>query len=290
MSPICRARRTPAAIAGPTAGGALASIALRLTKAPKPPNLRASAGGPGGRMPRNIFFIFLAFGLVFTGGPAFYYVSSWLRVMEGRGWPTTQAVIQSVAVEDRTSRDSDGRTSYTYYPRIAYSYRVGDRMLRGERIRLTGNAFYNDRDDAVAFVQDYQVGRSVPVVYDPRHPGQSALLVESPPWQILLFVGFGLLWIALSVSFRMSGRGPPKQRLGTCRACGARLPFADHGSIRGQVPANFAAMLPGADGRPCPRCGERDPLNSMRNKPGLIIFIIMFVGIWAVGLYLMFFA
>lgn len=241
-------------------------------------------------MPRNIFFVFMAFGLVFAGGPAFYYVSSWLRVAEGRGWPATQGTILSVDVEDRTSRDSDGHTSYTHYPRIAYAYRVGNRMLRGERIWLTGNDFYNDRADAVAFVQDYEVGQTVPVVYDPRHPGQAALLVENPPWQILLFIAFGLLWIALSIGFRRSGQGPPKQRFGICRSCGARLPFAQHVSTRGLVPADLAALDPRPDGLPCPRCGQRDPLNSLRNKPGLIVFAVAFVGIWAVGLYLMFFA
>jgi len=239
-------------------------------------------------MPRNIFFVFLAFGLALAGGPAFYYVSSWLRVAEGRSWPSAQGRILSIDIEDRTSRDSDGHTSYTYYPRIAYSYRIGNRILRGERIWLTGNDFYNDRADAVAFVQDYEVGQPVPVVYDPQHPGQAALLVESPPWQILLFVAGGLAWIALSIGFRRSGRARPKQRFGICRSCGARLPFEQHASTLSPVPAGIAAPGAGPGGLPCPRCGERDPLNSLRNKPGLIIFAVAFVGIWAIGLYLMF--
>lgn len=132
-------------------------------------------------MPRNIFFVFVAFGLAIAGGSAFYYVSSWLRAAEGRAWPTAEATIRSIDVEDHVSRDSDGSTTSTYYPRIAYSYRVGNRTLQGERIWLTGNAFYNDRADAIAFVQDYQVGQRVPVLYDPEHPGQSALLAENPP-------------------------------------------------------------------------------------------------------------
>jgi hypothetical protein len=59
---------------------------------------------------------------------------------------------------------------------------------------------------------------------------------------------------------------------------------------RGLVPADPAALGPDPGGRPCPRCGAREPLSAMRNKPGLIIFVIMFVGMWAVGLYLIFLA
>jgi len=229
-------------------------------------------------MPRNIFFVFMAVGIIFAVGPTFYYVSSWLRAAEGRGWPSTQGTILSVDVEDRTSRDSDGHTSYTHYPRIAYAYRVGNRALRGERIWLTGNDFYNDRDDAVAFVQDYQVGQTVPVLYDPQRPGQSTLLVENPPWQILLFTAFGLLWIAISMSFRFSGRSASRPRFGTCRSCGTQIPL--------QQPATAGSV----SGYPiCPRCGERNPIKARRYQPGMIVFIIAFAGIWAIGLYLMFF-
>jgi hypothetical protein len=239
-------------------------------------------------MPRNIFYVFLAFGLAIAGGSAFYYASAWLRASEGRGWPTTQGTILSVDVEDRVGGDSDGHNSYTYYPRIAYSYRVGARALRGERIWLTGNAFFNDRADAVAFVQDYQPGQSVPVAYDPEHPGQAALLVENPPWQILLFTAFGLVWTGLSLGFRRRGRGKPRERFGVCRVCGARLPFAKH--ARTLVPGDPATPGAGADGHACTRCGERDPLNSIRNKPVLIVFWVAFASIWLVGLYLVFLA
>lgn len=239
-------------------------------------------------MPRFVFFIFLAIGLAIAGGSGFYYASSWARAAEARDWPAARGVIHSIHVEDHSSRDSDGDTTTTHSPRIAYSYRVGNRTLRGERIWLTGNDFYNDRADAVAFVQDYQVGQSVPVVYDPARPGQSALLVENPPWQILLFTAFGLLWIAAGVGFRRMDAKPAQRRFGTCRSCGARLPFDEHVPMGAHPVAELAGVGPRFAGRSCPRCGGRDPLNSLRNKPGLIVFLVMFFGIWAVLLYLMF--
>jgi len=259
-----------------------------LTERALPPKLPGLGSGGTG-MPRNIFFVFVAFGLAIAGGSAFYYVSSWLRVAEGRSWPTTQGTIRSVNVEDHVSTDSEGDRSYTYYPRIAYSYRVGNRTLQGERIWLTGNAFYNDRADAVAFVQDYSIGQSVPVVYDPEHPGEAALLVENPPWQVLLFTAFGLLWIAIATSFRMEGRGARK-RQASCRSCGAPLPQATTTVYASLVPGE--PPTPGLAGGPqtCPRCGERQPTGATQNKTTLILFLILFFGSWAAGLYAIFLA
>jgi hypothetical protein len=238
-------------------------------------------------MPRKIFLIFLAFGVAIAGGSSFYYAWCWSEVQEGRSWPTTIGTILSTDVEDHTNQDSsNGRSTTIYYPRLSYAYRVGSRALRGERVWLSGEQFYNHREDAEAFVRNYAIGQSVPVVYDPRDPADAALLIVNPPWQVLLFTAFGLLWIALSLYFRLAG--PPKRRFGRCRSCGAVLPFDEHGSVSGALPAGLAAQVPAPGGLPCPRCGRRDPLNSLRNKKGLIAFLVLFVAIWAILLTLMF--
>lgn len=221
-------------------------------------------------MPRGIFLIFLAVGVAIAGGSSLYYAMAWSWVLEGRSWPTAQGTIQAVDVEDRNSGSENSHS--VYYPRLAYTYRVGNRILNGERIWLTGNQFYNHREDAVAFVGQYAVGQKVPVLYDPQDPEEAALLNEAPPWQILLFTAAGLGWIALSLYFRL--RDPvPKRRFGRCRKCGARLPFDEH-------------RPPG--GAPCPRCNQPDPLASWGNRKPLILFFVLFFGIWAVGLYLLF--
>ncbi len=242
-------------------------------------------------MPRNIFFVFLAFGLVIAGAPTVYYVSAWLRVMEGRSWPTVEGRILSVNVEERISRNSDGDRSYTYYPRIAYSYRVGERELRGRRVWLTDNEFYNDRYDAAEFARGYRVGQSVPVSVDPVRPEHAALLIQAPPWQILLFTAVGIGWIWLSVWFRRYGPGGTHERRGTCRSCKVRLPVGEFVAKRTEPASDFHAIgRRRSGGSVCPRCGASNPLNSMRNRPELIIFLAMFFGIWAAILYFVFFA
>jgi hypothetical protein len=239
-------------------------------------------------MPRNIFFIFLAVGIAIAAGSGFYYASNWMRASEARHWPTTRATIEASSVENHVNTDTNGRITYTYYPRIAYTYRVAGRLLHGERIWLTGNDFYNDRAGAVAFVQDYQVGQSVPVIYDPAHPGQPALVVENPPWEVLLATAFGLGWIGLSVWFRRQGSRPMKRRLGVCRSCGARLPFAEFGPTPTLAPVGLTAAPQAGPAHGCPRCGTPNPLNSVRNRSGVIIFLLAIALIWAAGLYLMF--
>ena len=91
-----------------------------------------------------------------------------------------------------------------------------------------------------------------------------------------------------------------KRRYGKCRSCGARLLRSDHVQLdrietveernwdrsgplhRTRSDAHFRHL-------PCPRCGEAEPLRGLRNNPQMIAFVIVFVGIWAAGLYALFF-
>jgi len=213
-------------------------------------------------MPRSIFLIFLAFGVAIAGGPSFYYAWCWSQILEARTWPATQGIMNSVDVEEHVSRSSsDSRSTVTYYPRLAYSYRVAGSTLHGSRIWFTGNQFYNDREDADAFVRDYAVGQSVPVVYDPQYPADAALLVENPPWQILLATVFGLLWIGLSLFFRLGDNdGAPQYRLGKGRRGAATGSPAEGG-------------LAGSAG-----------MGAVQGRTGCIIFGLLFGGMWVVAI------
>ena len=90
-------------------------------------------------------------------------------------------------------------------------------------------------------------------------------------------------------------------KYGKCRSCGARLLRSDHVKLdrlesvqeqtwdddglprhRTRTDAHFRHV-------PCPSCGDAEPLKSLRNNPKMIVFIIVFVGIWAAGLYALFF-
>src|ERR1700710_1963230 len=120
-------------------------------------------------MPRGIFLIFMAFGVAIAGGSSYYYAMAWSWVQEGRSWPTTPGAIVAIATEDHAIGEN-GPPSRSSYPWLTYTYRVGNRTLTGNRIWLTGNQFFQQREDAEAFLRDYAVGRSVPVLYDPQEP------------------------------------------------------------------------------------------------------------------------
>jgi hypothetical protein len=254
-------------------------------------------------MPRGVFFLFMAVGLACAGGSLFYYGWALSRVFEARDWPQAVGTIRSSSVEDRYSSDSDGGTSVTHYPRIAYTYRVGGRELVSERVWLTGNDFFNDRADAVAFVQDYPPGIQVPIHYDPARPSMATLVLNFPPWQIFFLTVFGLTWIWAGIYFRFftgtSRRAKP--RTGKCRGCGARLAFSEHMQVdqmrtvtepyfdddgrsrtRNRIDVQYRH-------RPCPKCGDPEPLKSLRNNPGMILFLVMFFGIVGTCLYFLFF-
>jgi hypothetical protein len=231
-------------------------------------------------MPRNIFLIFMAFGVAIAGGSSFYYAWCWSHVMEGRTWPVAEGLINRIDIDDHVSEGEHSNT--TYHPRLAYTYRVAGRTLYGSRIWLTGNDFYNHREDAEEFVGHYAVGQAVSVSYDPQDPGEAALLVENPPWQILLLTGFGLLWICLSLTFRLLdvGGGQVVQKdYGKCRKCGARLPVDEYMPPGTVTPADRAA----AGVKPCPECGQHDPLAARRINLGCLLFGIFFGGMWVIA-------
>ena len=213
-------------------------------------------------MPRSIFLIFLAFGIAIAGGPSFYYAWCWSQIVEARTWPAAQGVIDRIDVEEHVSPSSgDSHSSITYYPRLAYRYRVAGSTLHGSRIWFTGNQFYNDREDADAFVRDYAIGQTVPVVYDPQYPADAALLVENPPWQILLATVFGLLWIGLSLFFRLGDNdGAPQSRFGKGR----------RGAAIGSPGEDGLAGSPGMD--------------AVQGRYVCIIFGLLFGGMWVVAI------
>src|ERR1700712_2349102 len=171
-------------------------------------------------MPRSIFLIFLAFGVAIAGGTSYYYAVLWSWVQEGRSWPVTQGTIVAIDVADHGIGDNDhGRTAF---PWLTYTYRVRNSALTGNRIWLTGNQFFQRREEAEAFVRNYRVGQPVAVLYDPEDPEDAALFVEDPPWQILIFTAIGLVWMALSLGFRLLAPEAAKRRYGHCCKCGAR--------------------------------------------------------------------
>jgi len=120
-------------------------------------------------------------------------------------WPTVQgSVLQSKVV---TSHDSKGRS--TYSADVQYAYRIGGKEYKSNKIDTrAGTWSSSDSSDAYEEVNQYPIGRSVAIHYNPDKPWVAVLepgVSQVTYWlmgagAVLLFIG---AWIALSGILRV---------------------------------------------------------------------------------------
>lgn len=119
-----------------------------------------------------------------------------------KAWPSTSGEILSSRVEEeeRRDRDSDGRnrTRYTYTARVTYAYTIQGIDYTGHRIRADDTG--GDRDKAFDTINDFPVGSTVDVYYDPSDPASSVLRQGADPVAVWLFVGIGALFVVLGLA------------------------------------------------------------------------------------------
>lgn len=111
-------------------------------------------------------------------------------------WSSVTGVIGASSVQARTSSNSEGGTSTSYYPELLYEYRVGDNRYVGQRITFGTQVGYGDRNRAQAVVDRYMPGNQVPVYYNPNNYADSVLERSAGTGtQILFWIGLLILLI-----------------------------------------------------------------------------------------------
>ena len=125
--------------------------------------------------------------------------------------PSTWGTVVSSELEEVT--DSDGDT--TYKPAVKYAFNVGGKDYEGKRFRYfsmsTGKA------TAQARIQNFPVGKKVPVYYQAAHPDEAVLVRGLEPTDLLIaqflipfnLIGIGLGWMTLGESRRKKAGRPP---------------------------------------------------------------------------------
>jgi hypothetical protein len=98
------------------------------------------------------------------------------RALETRAWPEAQGTITSSRVSKETRRESGsgGRTSISYYPRVAYQYTAEGRSYNGSKINIGGNTGGMEWLSRRA-VKKYPSGKKVSVHYNPDDPADAVL-------------------------------------------------------------------------------------------------------------------
>jgi Protein of unknown function (DUF3592) len=157
-------------------------------------------------MPTWIRAIFIGFGLLIAGGLGWLYVHGQMRTSEARHWPTTMATVIATDMERNestsTSGSSSGRrskTSVSWYPVVFPRYVVAGASYNSKNLYLNDMPGYGSEAEAQAFLTDYPVGRQFSLRYNPADPSDAAAIIEAPTWLILVFIGIGLILLAVGI-------------------------------------------------------------------------------------------
>ena len=112
-------------------------------------------------------------GIVLTG----YGVISIRKGYESRTWPETRGTIISSHMERRTHRDSQkNKSRLQYIAIIRYSYTVNGRGHVGSKIGFGKSQYISNRSIKVErYLQQFPVGKSVTVYYNPADHGEAVL-------------------------------------------------------------------------------------------------------------------
>ncbi len=104
-----------------------------------------------------------------------YSVRSRKKAEASQSWPSTIGRITVAEVKQSASTDDDGRTSYAYYPSVAYEYQVAGQTYTGKRIAFGGVHASGSSSKAAAELARFPVGGQVTVYYNPEKPGEAVL-------------------------------------------------------------------------------------------------------------------
>lgn len=112
----------------------------------------------------------------------FFGAKQALEMGDSREWPTTQGLITSAHITQRTNSDShkggySGSSRYQYEVQVTYSYQVDGLPYTGKRLRIRPTTYSNEQH-ARRELADYPVGQQVKVHYDPAEPERSVLILH----------------------------------------------------------------------------------------------------------------
>jgi len=116
----------------------------------------------------------IAFGIIFTlVGALTFYFFGWPPLKyayESESWPMTSGIVIKSEVD---SWMKDGKTQYGAV--IKYSYQVDGKEYFAYGIGVNNSSANINMSAAKALVQEYPVGKTVDVYYDPELPDAAAL-------------------------------------------------------------------------------------------------------------------
>lgn len=161
-------------------------------------------------------FVVLTFGLPFLlfGLAAYgiYFYNAHIAD-EMAGWHEIEAtILRSEVIEDvRKEIDHRNNTNVTnrsganinykmvtyYVPSVAYEYTVGDDKRLGKNYAFQGFAS-TDKQEVETIIRDLQPGLVTKAYYNPKDPGEVALLRKEPPNSMIRYIAMAFVLLGLA--------------------------------------------------------------------------------------------
>jgi len=111
-------------------------------------------------------------------------------------WPYTTGVIRESTVRQIAGEGEEG---WDHVPYVRYSYKVGGETYTGSSLTTGLMNTGAGEDTARQFVEDYPIGSTVTVWYNPKDPRQSAIEKRAGASGASIAIGSVLLILALGL-------------------------------------------------------------------------------------------
>jgi len=126
-----------------------------------------------------------------------------IQARQALDWPKVAGVVESSEVMTGCGRGG------SHYARVLYSYEVAGAKLQGSRLAF-GNVGCGSWSAAASIARTYKVGQAVRVHWNPKQPGDSALVVGEVPSDTWLGIALSLGMLVASLwllHYYLRGKG-----------------------------------------------------------------------------------
>ena len=137
---------------------------------------------------------FLALGIVFI----VIAVTRRRKAQASQSWPVVPGVVVSAEVHETVHSSDEGADTYSYDPKIVYTYQVGGTEYKSDKYSF-GASNYN-RNAVAQTVARYTPGMAVSVHHNPEKPSEAVLVSEAGGTKLFLIIGIVLAVIGVMIA------------------------------------------------------------------------------------------
>jgi len=137
---------------------------------------------------------FLALGIVFI----VLAVTRRRKAEASQSWPVVPGVVVSAEVHETVHSSDEGADTYSYDPKIVYTYQVGGTDYMSDKYSF--GASNSNRNAVAQIVARYTPGMAVSVHYNPEKPNEAVLVSEAGGTKLFLIIGIVLAVVGLMIA------------------------------------------------------------------------------------------